>query len=132
MATLINTITVTKASILADTNTYTSATVGTTNRKEEFEAEISAADGNWHIEISNEANSFPINVELVAGDYVGAKSMSIGSVMAGHTAVLRIDSSVCKLKNGKVRIGLKPSEGQSLSGGGVKLHAIQFLPVNTN
>lgn len=131
MATLIKTITIYGSPSVTDANDWTAATNGTSGGEEEFEAKINAADGRWHIAISNASNSTPVKVHYVQGDYVGAKSTLMGSVTAGSTCLICFDSSACKFQNGKVKIRLVPAAQQSLAGANVALQAVEFVPVET-
>lgn len=129
MATLINTITAFGAAPIAEVDSFTSATAGMPDQEEVFEADISTVDGRWYIEVSNTSNGYPVDIFMVPGGYVGENNKTIGSIRAGHVAVFCNDSSACRQKNGKIRIGIRPAAGQTLLSGGVKLHAVQFLPM---
>lgn len=131
MATTISKITVDSAAKLVDSTSHTMPSAGTTNASEEFEAAISAADGNWYIEISNENGNNAVSVTLVGGSYVGAGDVALGKIEAGRSAVFCADSALCRTADGKIRIKLTPTEGSALVNNDLKLRAVQFLPVET-
>lgn len=127
MATLINTITVSGVPSVTDTAVYTNATCAQANTAEVFEAKLDAADGRWFIEIDNTGNANNITVSNLAGGYVGASTSEAGVVNAGSKAVVYADSAACKSFDGKIQLKLTPASG-TLASGGVKLHAVQFIP----
>ena len=128
MATLINTITVNSTSALAETTVYTVPTQSVADAAEEFEASVNAADGNWFVEIDNSDGGTDVTVSLLAGDFVGARTVSVGTVKAAAKAVIFADSATCKATGGNIHLELKPASGVSLSTCGIKMHAVQFLP----
>lgn len=125
MATSVKTITVRFGTNVTDTNDFTKATNSQTDKPEEFEAEIEAADGKWYFDIDNSAGDGVVYVS-VAGN-MGTRL--IGLVRTNSRGVMVADSSACLADNGKMRIAIAPTPGKSLADMGVKVQAVQFIPV---
>lgn len=131
MTTAIKTITVTKCDSAVDTGEFTAAANNQPGGGEIFEAEISAADGKWFFEVDNTANTDKVTVFTPSKDRVKTYKENIGTVKANSRAVIYAESWECISDEGKVQIELRPDAGKNLSAGGVKVHAVQFLPVET-
>ncbi len=128
MATTINTISVNSIPSVTDTGLYTAATNTATVGAEIFEARLDAADGKWFIEIDNTESGSKLEIALVGGSYVGARTGNIGSINPESKAIIYVDSSMCKGDDGMIYISVKPKVG-SLAANNVKLHLVQLLPV---
>ncbi len=131
MTTAIKTITVTKCDSAADTSEYTAAASNQAGGGEIFEAEISAADGKWYFEVDNTANTDRVTVFTPSRGKPKTYKENIGTVKAKSKAVIYAESRECISDEGKMQIELRPDAGKNLSSGGVKVHAVQFLPVET-
>lgn len=128
MATIIKLTTVKGTSVATALEEYTAPTQSAAGLSEDFCAAIEAADGKGFFVINNEGGSSDIGVSLVAGNYVGAAETVPVTVAKGSTAYLFADSALCKA-DGALCIRLTPSAGVSLASSGIKLAAVQFLPV---
>lgn len=129
MATIIKLTTVNKSSAATAIEGYTSPTVGTAGEDEVFGAAVEAPDGKGFFVINNESGTADLNVSLAAGDYVGAADTEPVSLAKGKTAVLFADSAYCKTADGLLTVKLTPPAGVALASCGVKLAAVQLLPV---
>jgi len=129
MATTIKLTTVSKSSAASIIESYTSPTVSTADEAEVFGAAIQTADGKGFFVIDNQNGTADLGVSLTAGDYVGAADTDPVSVAKGKTAVLFADSAYCKTANGVLNLKLTPPAGVALAACGVKIAAVQLLPV---
>ncbi len=128
MATTIKLTTVKTGSVPTIMEEYTTPTNSAAGASEDFYAPIEAADGKGFFVINNEGGSADVDVSLTSGDFVGKADTKPVTVGAGSTAVLFADSALCKTKDG-LGLRLTPAAGAALNGCGVKLAAVQFLPV---
>ena len=128
MATTIKLTTVKTASVAVKAEQYTVPTESGTGAYEDFCAPIEAADGKSFFIINNENGSSDVAVSLVAGDYVGGADTDAVTVATGECAFLFADSALCKA-DGMLWIRLTPSASAALASCGVKLTAVQFMPV---
>ncbi len=129
MATTIKLTTVNKSSVPVSIEGYTSPTKSTAGEAEIFGAAIVAADGKSFFIVNNENGSADLSVSLTAGDFVGAADTDPVTVAKGSTAVLFADSAYCKTAEGLLSLKLTPPAGTALTACGVKLAAVQLLPV---
>lgn len=127
MATVIKLTTINQMASATPISGYTTPTQTTADTEEVFGAKIEAADGKGFFVINNENGTAPVDVSLVAGDYVGAADTAAVTVDAGASAVLFAHSTLCKAKDGMLKIKLVPGAGANLAGCGVKLAAVQLL-----
>lgn len=131
MATIINVTTVKTASLPTIMEEYVSPTQSAADTPEDFYAPIEAADGKGFFLINNEGGSSAVDVSLTAGEFVGKADTAPVTVAKGSTALLFADSALCKTKDG-LGIRLTPAAGTALNSCGVKLSAVQFLPVENH
>ena len=129
MANTIKLTSVNKSSVAVCLEDFTTPGNNTPGQSETFGAAIEAADGKSFFIINNENGSADINVSLSMGDFVGAANTEAVSVAKGKMAVLFADSAYCKTAEGMLNIKLTPPASVSLADSGVKLAAVQFLPV---
>ena len=131
MATKINITTVRTPSKAVAAEDYTVPTKTVAGATEDFCAPIEAADGRAFFVINNEEGASNVEVCLVAGEYVGSADGDSQVVEKGSTAYLFPDSSLCK-KDGELYIRLTPTASANLASSGIKVAAVQFLPVTNH
>ncbi|MBE6677443.1 MAG: hypothetical protein E7597_01430 [Ruminococcaceae bacterium] len=90
-----------------------------------YAAELKGADDRCYFIVDNTNGSEAVSVSLIPGDYCAGDNRELGTVDAGKTALLYVDSSFSKTAEG-VTVSLVPDAI------GTKLSAVEFLPVVNN